>query len=370
MAVVFPTVGVYLFIAIIVLAYRDKVKYVFSRDEVSPEEGLSPAQPQRYLLYQNAEALQLAVNKWHNKAIRSKSWYELGGVVACSSAPSLIILSAAAPGLEVAGLASEEGVRIADAIVCAMVLLIIFLFRHPNKPHVDNRMKAEFLRCHLHCLLAKVGPYPKNELTALDIEASIATIDADAITLKLRALERECVRQADVAEALTADSVTLGHADVYLAERVSEQMGNGQAPGYFQEAGDRMRRSYRNSARAFFAIVILATLIGAMRVFFPGIIDSLAADIIYASCGAVAVLIVGLRSVFGWDSKGSLYSRQAERLTNLVKELVSARNEMEREVPGAQLLFCRRAAEFESLMAREASDWKLVSDREYYDVTP
>ena len=252
-----------------------------------------------------------------------------------------------------------------------IVLAIILCFRSPTKTHVEKRLRAEFLRSHLHCLLARVGPYADDESSAPSAIESSSTLNAEEIAMRLHDLEQECIRQSEGTQPLSPTrGVSPRDADAYLYERVGEQMGlvDSHSQGYFHQTSTRMRRSYLNSARVVVGVTFLAAMVGAYRVYFTTSMPVLT-YFLFAFCGSLAVLVVALRSVFGWDSKASLYIRQADQLQSIVEDLRSARDSIGEDGKPAMLRFRQHAAKFEALMAREACDWKLISEREYFDVT-
>ena len=374
-----PTLFVIGYMAIALLVYFRRNLLAFRGQ--AHFQGVDEAQERRFAQFANAEhitQLQIDTNDWHQKAIVAKTRYEVAGVAACSGAPALICLHAAEPFLHHAHIASAMGVAIADTFVACAVLLILWRWRHPSKPHVESRLRAEALRLHLHCLLAGIGSYASSSPTRLLTGASVGQQDADAVMDELRKCERECQDQAEDGSKITSfASFDKRHADVYFLERVGVQQE------YFRFAAARHRRAYERSARAVFELVRIAAVIGVGYVFatYPPISewlrDAVAAEppisewlrAAFLVAGSTVVLLVSLRAVFGWDSKAALYVRQEKLLHKLIQDLRTQKEAIAPGGPDAAKEFRQTAAQFEALMAREACDWQLISDREVYDIT-
>jgi hypothetical protein len=313
--------------------------------------------------------LQIDTNNLHESAISAKTQYEAFGVAACSGAPALICLAAMEPILQHAHMSSALGLAIAHAFVACAVLLIIWTWRHPSKPHVDARLRAEVLRLHLHCLLAGVGPYASAPPTRTLSRADVNKLDLDGVVDELRKCERECQEQSEQGSKITSfPEYDKSHAEVYLLERIGEQKD------YFLFAAERHRRAYDRSAWGVFMLVAVAAVAGIGNVFVvdPPISEWFGG--IFLVSGSTVLLLVSLRAVFGWDSKAALYVRQQD----LLRKLIGDRDipgdlykQIEAITPGmpAAGKFRQTAAQFEALMAREACDWRLISDREVYDIT-
>ena len=372
MDVILPVIVVILGIWLGSIVYRLTLDQLFSRKSTLPETELPEEQKKRYACYQFANKLQLTQNKWHNSAIRSKTVYELVGVSICAAGPALVLLSAGLPFLEQAGLASATGRRVAELVVCIGVLVTLVLFRNPNRDHVLYRLRAELLRSHLHCLLAKVGPYSHDESAASQILDEVQQLSQEDVELHLRELEGQCARQSFGAEPLSTTTFESQHATAYLVERVGEQAGNENQLGYFERVNRRFSKAFRWSARLVVGAIVLAFFIGILRLCSPYFvdIDINIADFGYAFFGAMAVFLVSARAVMGWDSKAGLYNRQAAMLGELVASLSTYSKKIAEGDPVGEQMFRQHAARFESLMAREALDWKLIADRENFDVTP
>jgi hypothetical protein len=217
------------------------------------------------------------------------------------------------PFLHHAHMSSVMGQAIAHAFVACAVLLIIWKWRHPSKPHVDSRLRAEVLRLHLHCLLAGVGPYASTPPTRGLTGAGVEHQDADTVMDELRQCERECQDQAAQGSKITSfPSFDKSHADVYLLERVGEQ------EDYFRFTAARQHRAYERPARAVLLLVATAAAAGVGNLFFvdPPISDWLRA--VFLVAGSIVLLLVSLRAVFGWDSKAALYVRQEGLLRKLM----------------------------------------------------
>jgi hypothetical protein len=90
----------------------------------------------------------------------------------------------------------------------------------------------------------------------------------------------------------------------------------------------------------------------------------------FVALAGVAILLAGLRAVFGWDAKAGLYARQDSHLREIAGELHAALVNIDAGDRGAPERFRRLGARYEAMMLREAADWALVSDREFYEVTP
>jgi hypothetical protein len=370
-----------------VIAYMAVAVLVYFRRNLLAFRGhlrlqrVHDTQMRRFAQFPHAEhitQLQVDTNDWHEKAIAAKTRYEVAGVTACSGAPALICLHAIEPFLHHAHIVSPLGVSIADTFVACTVLLVIWKWRHPSKPHVDSRLRAEALRLRLHCLLAGVGPYASDSPALSLPGAGLEQEGADAVMHDLQEVERECQNQAEDDRKITGFSFfDKGHADVYLLERVGEQ------ERYFCSAAARHRRAYERSARAVFELVRIAAIMGVgyiLATFDPiakWLKDTFAAEppisdwfrAAFLVAGSTVVLLVSLRAVFGWDSKAALYVRQDGLLHDLIKDLRMQKEAIAQDVPHAAKKFRQTAARLEALMAREACDWRLISDREVYDIT-
>ena len=360
-----PTLLVIGYVAVALIVYLRRNLQAFRGH--AGFHGVDEPQKRRFARFESAELLtqlQIDTNNWHEKAISAKTRYEVAGVAACSGAPALICLAAVEPFLHHAHMSSAMGQAIAHAFVACAVLLIIWKWRHPSKPHVDSRLRAEVLRLHLHCLLAGVGPYastpPTRELTGAGVEQQ----DADAVMDELRQCERECQDQVEQGSKITSfPSFDKSHADVYLLERVGEQ------EDFFRFAEARHRRAYKRSAWVVFLLVTITAAVGVGNVFVADRAVSEWLRAVFLVASSTVVLLVSLRAVFGWDSKAALYVRQDGLLRKLLGDL---RSQKEAIAPGTQEAakkFRQTAARFEALMAREACDWRLISDREVYDIT-
>lgn len=330
-------------------------------------QGIDDDQRKRFAIFPHSdrvERLQTKTNAWHELAITAKTKYEGFGVAACSGAPALILLHAVEPFLQRAGLISEFGINLANAFVAVAVFLILWVYRHPSRPHIEARLRAELLRSELHCLLAGVGPYANDPpVDALNV-TEVDRMAADSILERLVWRERACRDQAAHKDRINSfPEFGAEHAGVYVVERVGEQ---GE---YFPQSANRLRRAYERSSRAVMSLVTVAALAGVANVVIDQMVASEVLSCVYLTAGSTVVMLVSLRAVFGWDSKAALSVRQERLLLKLDQTLRSNWNSMVDGHTEAAWQFRRTAAEFEALMAREACDWCLISDREAYDIT-
>src|SRR5262245_14168644 len=131
-----PTLFVMGYMAITLLVYFRRNLLAFRGH--ARFQGIDEPQRRRFAQFPDAERItqfQIDTNDWHENAIAEKTRYESAGVAACSGAPALICLHALEPFLHHAHVASQLGLAIADTIVAWAVLVIIWRWRHPSKPH-------------------------------------------------------------------------------------------------------------------------------------------------------------------------------------------------------------------------------------------
>jgi hypothetical protein len=367
-AIAFPLFLLAVFATVALFLYRDCVVRTYAGKGRSLDV-LTPDQARRYANIPWAAELQLKTNRLSNDAIDRKNAYQRVGVAVMCAAPSLVILRAFSYQLKDWYLASDFGLVVVEGLVCFAVFFMALLYRAPNRYHVQTRLRSEYLRSHVHCLLAKVGPYQFNSDPAGAILKDIEGLDVVGLKRRFIELEEQCARQSHEPPPTTATPLSVGEAESYVIERVGEQAGKIGKGGFFSRAGSRSLEAKRRSANVFYAAIFLACVVAFVRVFFYNYVHQEFVDFLYALCGATAALSLALRMLFNLDSKASLYFRQKERLEDLAEKLYAALGEMRIAIPGASVRFQQSAAAFESLMAREACDWHLITDRESFDVT-
>ncbi len=364
LASLFPAIIVLLVPLLIVLIHELRQRSIFRPRASGPSSRIPSTQLTRLSLFPGAAALQGEVDAAQRRAVTAKTRYERLGVIAVAVAPTLIWVSMLEPWLRAQDLSSPRGAAIARALLVLGLAFTLWLARRPTARHVRARLRTELLRFHLHALMVEVGPYAAFGPSPRIEELEDASRPTEKLLLEIRRLESRCQDQAVGPLPTAPTPMNEERARAYIIERVGEQKH------YFQNTGARMGRSYSLSAWTTAIVIILAALSALAGALFP---TGSAAAFLSASfvlLAGAAVLLAGLRAVFGWDAKAGLYTRQSDRLSKTVAALYKAAKEIGKGRPGASEEFRRQAARFESLMLREAADWALVSDHQFYEATP